>query len=458
MNDYFEDLIGYYNEISFEELNQEAVHQIKRCLLDFTGCGLVASHTESQSPFIHFLLELDNGQRDALLWGTNRYLSAPLAAFANSTTAATLELDDATSIGASVHPGVSVIPAAIAAAQRYGATGKEFLKAVVFGYDVCNRMGLLATEKVRELGLHGPGLLGGLAAVSAAGLLAKLTPDELHRAFSITASLSPLCPFINFIDGCDVKNIYGGWSVYLAMLSLDMVRHGLTGSDRVLDGPKSLGSIFASEKGKDIPPSRHSYSTDVVFKDYSACRSVHPALTAIAAIQKEETFAPDDICQVTISAYPYAYDLSVMVSEINPISARLSLSYTAAVMLYEGCLDPAAFSKDAMNNASYRALMKKITEERHEAYGSGPFGVRGSRVTILLRDGRVLEKEVCHAKWDKEVAPSDTELMEKFTRLTKDLLSKQQQEQFAREIFRLEELPSVEIFSRIFKNERQDVS
>ena len=114
--------------------------------------------------------------------GTGLRLSMPLAAFAGSVLASAQELDDATSVGASVHPGCCVIPAALAAAERYGSSADEFLGTILFGYDLCNRLGLLATEKIRELGLYGPGVI---AAPSAAASPVSASPGDTRSRESL---------------------------------------------------------------------------------------------------------------------------------------------------------------------------------------------------------------------------------------------------------------------------------
>lgn len=435
---YFEHLADYFYSLELEQLDESAVRQAKRCILDFAGCGIAAARIEKDSDTVLLIRSMQDGKKEATLWGGKERLSMPLAAFANAVMTTTLELDDATSIGASVHPGAFVIPAVLAAAEKYGASGRELIKAVVFGYDVCNRMGLMSTGKIRDLGLHGPGFLGGLAAVAAAGMLSGLSLKQLSNAFSITASLAPVCPFISFIEGTDAKNLYGGWGVYLAMLAIEMSKIGMTGPQQILDGPKSLKSILASEKGTDVAPGDHYYIEDIVFKDYSACRSVHPTLTAAVVLKEREGFNPDEIEAVLVKTYPYAYDLSKMVKELNPVSARLHIPYTLAVTLYEGKLGPEAFLPEALANEKYHALMEKVTVENHAEYGSGPFGIRGSVVRIAMRSKKVFEEETHHAKWDKELPPTNEELIQKFRILTAPVLTAGEQERAVQMMMNLE--------------------
>jgi len=443
MKQYYEKLAIYYSSLSFEELDKQEVLFAKICLFDFMGCSIAAPQLKKNQSVYGLISALDNGRKEASIWGKNFKSSVPAAAFINGVMSSTLEFDDMSSIGASVHPAVSIIPAAIASAEKYGSSGKEFIKALVFGYDISNRFGLLATEKVRDLGLHGPGFMGGLAAVSSAGILSNLSVEQLLNAFSITASLSPVCPFINFIDGCDVKNIYGGWSTYVAMLAIGMALDGMTGSNRVFDGPKSLVSIFASEKGKNIKPSDHYYSMDFSFKKYPACGSLQAILASIDELLHEETINPEEINNVVVYTYPYSYDLSQMVEQLNPISAMLYIPYAVSVMLCEGKLDTQAFSLEAIKSEKYQILMKKVTVKEKKEFGKGPFGQRGSSIQIILNNGRILEKEGFYNESTQAVFPPERKLVEKFNHQTDIKLSAEEKKELFSLIFNLENLSDI---------------
>ena len=69
--------------------------------------------------------------------------SAVNAALANGMLAHADETDDLHA-PSRTHPGCAVIPAALAVAERVGASGERFMRAVVLGYDVAARAELRA--------------------------------------------------------------------------------------------------------------------------------------------------------------------------------------------------------------------------------------------------------------------------------------------------------------------------
>lgn len=425
MNDYFEAVADYYLSTPQNQLEDTAVNQARRCLKDTVGCMLAAGDFCRRE--LKFIRSLGSGGSCTVV-GQDYTLPPALAAFSNGLLASALELDDATSIGASVHPGCCVIPAALAASQIHKRSGGELIRAICFGYELCNRLGLLATERIRELGLFGPGVIAAPCAAAVSGLLMGLDREKLRNAFSISLSMSPLCPFSAFTDGADSKNFYSAWGVYLGMLSSELAAEGFTGPEHIIEGEYSLKSIFSGEKGLDVPPGSGGYSHAVIFKDYSACLSVHAAMTAISNLKQREIFSPEQIIDVTIRTYPYACDISKLVKDLNSISARVSLPFTAAVMLKEGVLSPEAFKQESLCRQDYLSLSKKVHVEKGNEYGNGAFSKRGCCVSIRLNDGRQIQETVECTKWSVGSPPSDSDLDEKFLRITSRNIKKERAE------------------------------
>jgi 2-methylcitrate dehydratase PrpD len=412
-NAYFRTLAEHFCALKPADIDNETLHQFKRCLLDYSGCAVFTAAHKFQPALTDLAYSMGPGEGASTVWGEKRLLSPALAAFVNAGRTSHIELDDGSTMGAAVHPGVYVMSAALAAGENTGAENKTIILGVLFGYDVCFRMGLLATERERELGLHGPGLVGGLGAAAAGGFVAGLPVDALCNAFGITGALLPLCPFVSFIEGADSKDFYGAWPGYLGLTAVAAAGRGLSGPEGILDGEKSLRSIFSGEKGTTYPPGEPYFINKTGFKEFSACASVHPAISALLAIMEEHRFKPEEVNIINVSTYPYSYDLTRGVKEpLNPSSARLSLPWTIAATILDGGLFPGAFFPGRLKDPATSALSRLVKVEKQESYGDGPFSVRGSIVEVRLKDGRVLTKEAKGSRWGD--TPSDELLLKKF--------------------------------------------
>src|ERR1700687_234021 len=143
-------------------------------LLDLVGVGLAGSRQPSSPPAADVAFSL-GGDGTATIFGSGRRTtSAVWAALANGTAAHAVELDDVTT-ESSLHPGVAVIPAALAVAEELGASPAALLEAIVAGYEVTMRVGnALNPASAYARGFHPTGVVGIFGANTAAGHLLNL--------------------------------------------------------------------------------------------------------------------------------------------------------------------------------------------------------------------------------------------------------------------------------------------
>ncbi len=438
---YFRELAEYFYNYSVEDIDQEALYQVKRALVNYlSGSVYVASH-QSCKELLSFIREMDNGKGSATVWADEKPIAAPLAAFSNAARLSSIELNDSTN--GSAHPGIYVWSAVLATYEQYGGSVEDVIRAVVFGYDVCSRMAMLSIDKVLEMGLHNPGIMGGLGAVSAAGLLRGLDVDQLCNAFGIVASLIPVCPFVSFVEGADSKDLYGGWGAYLGMLAVEAASKGLTGPDGVLHGVKSLKTLFAGTEGRNVKPGEHFYIKNLNIKQFPACFAINPAVRTVFALQEKLKIDPEQIKSVLVDSYPYSYDLNEGVGRNpNTISGRLSLYYTVAVALIDGSLTPEAFTQEKLHNPRYKALRDKIITKRHDQYGDGPKGIRGCIIEVTMKDGTVHKAEVDAT--NHKVVYSDEALWQRFCGLTEATLDANAQKKLYDFAMNLDKEPTLE--------------
>ena len=111
---------------------------------------------------------------------TNGRLTSPLfAAMVNGAAWHVVEQDDVHN-GSVVHPGATVIPAALAAVQDVGVSGKAFTLLIVSGYDTVIRVGRYLGQSHYKI-FHTTGTAGTRDATIAAGKLLGLTADQLRH-------------------------------------------------------------------------------------------------------------------------------------------------------------------------------------------------------------------------------------------------------------------------------------
>lgn len=428
---YLRRIAEYFYETELGSMDPVLVQKAGNAFLDYLGIAVYGADRKLCEPIVSWFMSL-SGHGISAPYGSNANIHGAGAGAANAARTSSLELDDMSGVNASVHPGVYVWSAAVEAYKAHPCSPEAFIKAAAFGYDICIRFGMVAGENVRNFGLHGPGMIGGLAAAATASMIGGLDIDRAVQAMSITGSLLPICPFVSFIEGVDSKDMYGGWGVFLGLAAVEAAKRGLTGPSEVFEGTKGLKLLFSSPRGLDMPIGETLFITKADFKEFSGCFAVHPAMTAVMTLLEEEPVDPDQVEAVSVATYPYSYALSTgaCAGPLNKASARLNLPYTVSYALYNRCLLPDAFTEESLKDKRYLEMMKKVTVSNHEEYGESELGVRGCIVEIRFKDGTARSIEVKNARWSNGTTTEQVE--GKFRMLTKGALTEQQQDKIIR--------------------------
>src|SRR5690606_13362893 len=107
--------------------------------------------------------------------GARRRSTAAVAALLNGIAGTALELDEGSQY-ARGHPGIHVVPSALAAAHRAGADGRALLTAIALGYELAARAGHAA--KMRPA-VHAHGTWGTMGAALAVAKLSGADAAQL---------------------------------------------------------------------------------------------------------------------------------------------------------------------------------------------------------------------------------------------------------------------------------------
>lgn len=186
------------------------------------------------------------GTEEAMVPGTDIVTTARNAALAGGICAHADETDDSHP-GGFFHPGCAIVPAALAMAERAGASGAGLTRAVALGYDVGARMNLaLGVERFygeNNFSTHAFGALFGAAA--AAGALARLDERQIRWMLSYTAQqASGIGCWARDREHIEKAYDFGGMGAEHGVAAATMVEAGMTGLDDVFSGPRNFFAAF----------------------------------------------------------------------------------------------------------------------------------------------------------------------------------------------------------------------
>lgn len=251
------------------------------------------------------------------------YAPAEQAAFLNATAGSFLELDEGTR--PTGHPGMHIVPVALAVAETAHRSGAELVAAVVAGYEVGAR--LLTAFRLRPP-THPHGHLAGVgAAVSAALLL-----DEDPMGAAAIAAATPVVPVWNACYvGATARNTAMGAAAQAAVRSVSLLRAGFRGT------AESVPALFGELTGEAVDvdaltaPPDHARPRIMrnYFKRHSACALTHGAVDAVLSLPSVRT---DDITAIEVRTVANNLKLDRL-PLANDLSARFSLPYAVAAAL-----------------------------------------------------------------------------------------------------------------------------
>jgi 2-methylcitrate dehydratase PrpD len=165
------------------------------------------------------------------------------ATYVNSTIAGSLDWDD-THVGAMLHPGVVVWPAALAVAERTGASGRALAEAVVAGYETMIRIGLSIQPSHFRRGFQSTPTCGVFGAAVAAGKLLGLNANGMADAIGLAASYAG-GPTQFFVSGSEVKRLHAGKGAAGGVEAALLAHAGLTGPHDVIEGEQGFAKAYA---------------------------------------------------------------------------------------------------------------------------------------------------------------------------------------------------------------------
>lgn len=305
-----EELGRYVTKTKFDDLPSDVVAKAKECIIDSMGCTVGASVTEIGKMLIN-VAESMGGNPDSTLIGGKNQVSAPVAAFANSELSNKLDFDDITP----GHTGSTVVPPAIAMAEKVKASGKELIAAVVLGYEICCRVVASVPEiwPLQQKRVWGLGTWGTFGATTVAGKLLNLNAEQMTNTIGIAGCNAPVpslgkswgwgYPWDHIGRSTHVKNNYGTAS-WVGVTSAMLAQQGYNGPPDLFEGKMGfwrwMGGI-RNDCDKLTARLGETYGIrGVNFKRYPCCGFIQPSIAAALGITEKNNIRAEDIDELTI--------------------------------------------------------------------------------------------------------------------------------------------------------------
>jgi 2-methylcitrate dehydratase PrpD len=336
-----EKLASIVVDTDYDKLPEEVILKVKQCFTDFLGVTLAGSKIPSSKTVKKIFR---NGSGSSVI-GSKKvgFLDASLV---NGVFAHSLDLDDGHRF-AQLHPGCSVIPAALSISEVRNKTGEDFISSVVAGYQVSILMGMISNPEHRTLGFHSTGTCGTFGAAAASCKVIDLGFEDIVNALGL-AGTQTAGLLESDHAGSTAKHLHAGKAAQGGVISAILSENGFEGAPSIIEGNEGFLNAMVIQ-GNKSPTTIESYENradkiianpnyhimDVYFKKYPVCRHLHSSVDASIEIYNQmvsKDVKIEDIVSINVDTYEIAsehdnYNPNTVeaVSQSLPVAIAISL-------------------------------------------------------------------------------------------------------------------------------------
>jgi 2-methylcitrate dehydratase PrpD len=391
-------------------------HEAKRALLNWLGCAIGACRHPVVDTTLAALAQF-SGPPEASVLGRSERLDCLHAALLNGISSHVLDFDD-THHPTLIHPSGPVMAAALALAEKRPVTGEALIHAVVLGIDIECRIGRAVFPAHYQAGWHITGTAGVFGAAAAAGLLLRLSEQQMIWALGIAATQAS---GLREMFGTMCKSLHPGRAAQNGLASAFLARAGFTSSERAIEAPAGFAHVLSGDRdlalAVDALGERFELMSNT-YKPFACGLVVHPVIDGCLALRAEHGLPAAEIERIDLGVNPLVVELTGKTSPATGLEAKFSVYHSAAVAIVHGAAGEAQYADTVVNDPTTMALRDKVRVEIVP-----DMAATQAKIRITLRDGRVLERQVVDATGSLQNPMSDAQLAAKFSGLAEGVLS-----------------------------------
>jgi 2-methylcitrate dehydratase PrpD len=352
------------------------------------------------------------------------------AAFANGVRGHALDYADG-HLEAVFRIGISVIPGALALAERIGGvSGKAFITAVAVGEEILCRLGVSVARKRLSMGpWHSGILLGNFGATASAAKILGLNTDQTDRAFGI-AFLQTGGTETTTAPDSNIRGMYAGFVSQTGVLAALMSQRGILGPKGCLESPENglfaayYRGLYEREALTDRLGVRFE-TENLSFKPWPACAFTHPYIGAMLTLLSENTLLPQDIEEIDVFVgkinWALCEPIDVKKGKVPTTTndAKRSIPFNVAVAAARGKVSFGDFTAEGLRDPELLQMAQRVRRVADPELDADNFAKEGSqlppgKVGVKVKGGKSYVKQVSlpYGHHLNPVKPSD--IVEKF--------------------------------------------
>jgi len=434
-------LANYMVEARERTLPPQVALAAKHRILDSLAAMVSGARLKPGEKAIQYT-QAQGGVEEASVVATNIRTTAVNAALANAMFGHADETDDFHPL-TKAHPGCSVVPAALAMAEREGSSGVDMLNSVALGYDLCCRFLIaLGADLVRASHRSAEGTSSTMGSVGAAALLAGLDETGMRHALSYAAQqVSGVWSWVRDAEHVEKAFDFSGMGARNGVTAAIMAQMGFSGVWDVLDGEhNAFIALSADPQPEEMVAGlgSHYFVTDTAIKPFSVGYPIQAPLDAFLTLRREHGLVPDDVEKIILRL---PEDGARVVNDRS--MPDICCQHIIALALVEGTVtfeDSHSYARMTEPNIlSVRKRIQLIADPELKDVAAP----RSGHVEITLRDGSIISHFTSHAPGTKENPMNTEQVNNKARHLMEPVLGPEKTESVIKQLNSLEDIQDV---------------
>jgi len=376
---------GKASSLRYEDLPSDIVELARQTLLDWLTVTIAGSRQELARILVDEARD-QGGREAATVIGHGLRTSAQQAALVNGATSHALDYDD-TNFVAYGHCGVAIIPGILALAEDRNASGKDFVAALVAGFETNGAAGSLVGQAHYNRGFHSTATIGSFGSAGACANLLRLDAQQTATAIGIAACQTA---GLKSMFGTMCKPLHAGKAAQNGLIAATLAARGYTSCTEALECDQGFATThspdYHPEDAVAGAPGGGYYIAHNLFKYHAACYITHAPIECALKLRRTHGVRPEDIEAVKLRVQASANDICNIPAPRTGLESKFSLRQVIAFAFND--IDTA--SLETYSNALAADPRFPGLRRRLEIDFRGEWPRAYAEMDIRLKDGRVL--------------------------------------------------------------------
>ncbi len=433
-------------QLDYEQLDDAAIREAKRYLLDSLGCAL-GGYQQHDVKIALEVLEEHGGGGPATVIGTGRRMDPISASLLNALMVRVMDYNDIYWKQDPSHPS-DIIPAAMACGERTGKNGRDLIVGIVLGHEFEMRLCEAAFPGIRERGWHHATLTAFVSPIVAARML-DLSWEQMQHAIGISGSRMATLGAVTAGKLTMMKNTVDPLATQSGVLAALFAENGYSGPEHVIDGKEGLVHCMGPEWKLALLEDGLGDGfriTQCGMKAFPTEALTHAPISCTLDLIKQHDLSADEIEKVHIRSLARAADILADPSKYDPRNketADHSLPYVIAAAVADRQVTPLQFTDEKIMDPRIRAQLHKVEVVADPEIEALFPKLQRVIVRIHATGGREFEKQIDYPKGDPRNPLSDEEIEEKFDALAEPILDADRRARIKQAVWELDRQDSI---------------